>query len=303
MSQPQQSTAFFVRGPSPFARLIFFFALSIVLMAVDARLHYLTEVRQGFATMLYPLEVVASSPIRLYRYVTGYFSDQTTLMRENGQLHLQLTRESVDLQQLLTTQNENAHLRSLLEVRQKLHYPTKLAEITHIGRDPFVHKVDVNIGSQQGVMAGQAVVDGAGVIGQVTRVYPFTSEITIITDKSLAIPVQVERNGLRAIAFGHGRDETLYVPYLPANVDIREGDKLITSGIDGTYPENLAIANVKHIDRDPDSPFARIVCTPAAGTDRYRQVLIITAPPATPQIEIDPSSTSRKPSHHAPRQH
>jgi len=303
MAQPQQPTAFFVRGPSPFARLIFFFALSIVLMAVDARLHYLTEVRQGFATMLYPLEVVASSPIRLYRYVTGYFSNQTTLMRENSQLRLQLTRESVDLQQLMTTNNENAHLRSLLEIREKLHYPTKLAEITHIGRDPFVHKVDVNIGSQQGVMAGQAVVDGAGVIGQVTRVYPFTSEITMITDKSLAIPVQVERNGLRAIAFGHGRDETLYVPYLPANVDIREGDKLITSGIDGTYPENLTIANVKHIDRDPDSPFARIVCTPAAGTDRYRQVLIITAPPATPQIETEPTTTSRKPSRHAPRQH
>ncbi len=302
MAQPQQPTAFFVRGPSPFARLIFFFALSIVLMAVDARLHYLTEVRQGFATMLYPLEVVASSPIRLYRYVTGYFSGQTTLMRENGQLHLQLTRESVELQQLITTQNENAHLRSLLEVRQKLHYPTKLAEITHIGRDPFVHKVDVNIGSQQGVMAGQAVVDGAGVIGQVTRVYPFSSEITMITDKSLAIPIQVERNGLRAIAFGHGRDETLYVPYLPANVDIRAGDKLITSGIDGTYPENLAIANVKHIDRDPDSPFARIVCTPAAGTDRYRQVLIITAPPAVPQIETEPPATIRKPSRHAPRQ-
>jgi rod shape-determining protein MreC len=303
MAQPQQPTAFFVRGPSPFARLIFFFALSIVLMAVDARLHYLTEVRQGFVTLLYPLEVVASSPIRLYGYVTGYFSDQTTLMRENSRLHLQLTRESVDLQQLMSTENENAHLRSLLEVRQKLHYPTQLAEITHIGRDPFVHKFDVNIGSQQGVIAGQAVVDGAGVIGQVTRVYPFTSEVTLITDKSLAIPVQVERNGLRAIAFGHGRDETLYVPYLPTNVDIRQGDKLITSGIDGTYPENLAVADVKHIDRDPDSPFARIVCTPAAGTDRHRQVLIIITPPAAPQIEEVQPTVSRKPAHHAPHQH
>lgn len=303
MAQPQQPTAFFVRGPSPFARLIFFFALSIVLMAVDARLHYLTEVRQGFATLIYPLEVVASSPIRLYRYVTGYFANQTTLMVENGKLHQQLMRESVDLQQLTSTQNENAHLRSLLDVRQKLHYPSKFAEITHIGRDPFVHKVDVNIGSQQGVMAGQAVVDGDGVIGQVTRVYPFTSEITMITDKSLAIPVQVERNGLRAIAFGHGRDETLYVPYLPANVDIREGDKLITSGIDGTYPENLAVANVKHIDRDPDSPFARIVCTPAAGTDRHRQVLVINTPPATPQIELDQPTATRKPTRHATRQH
>jgi rod shape-determining protein MreC len=303
MAQPQQPTAFFVRGPSPFARLIFFFAVSIVLMAVDARLHYLTEVREGFATLLYPLEVVATSPIRLYRYVSGYFSDQNKLLLENGQLRLLHTRESLSLQQLEEVLKENAHLRSLLEMRQKLGLPTQLAEITHIGRDPFVHKVDINIGSRQGVMAGQAAVDGAGVIGQVTRVYPFTSEITLITDKSLAIPVQVQRNGLRAIAFGHGRDETLYVPYLPANVDIRAGDKLITSGIDGTYPENLAVADVKHIDRDPESPFARIVCTPAAGTDRNRQLLVITTPPPLPQLETSQPATIRKPSRHATRQH
>jgi len=293
--QQQSPQAFFVRGPSPFARLIFFSALSIVLMAVDSRLHYLNEVRQGFATLLYPLEVVASAPVRIYRHVNSYFVDQKSLTQENQRLTTFAMNQALDLQRLTNTEAENAHLRMLFEARQKLKPSTQLAEILHTGRDPFVHKVEVNIGTQQGVAPGQAVVDGFGVIGQVTRVYPFTSEVTLITDKSLVIPVQVARNGLRAIAFGHGRDNTLYVPYLPTSVDIKEGDKLMTSGIDNTYPEGLTVAVVTRIERDPNSPFAHIICTPAAGTDRRRQVLIITG------ALITPSPISKKVSH-APRQ-
>ncbi|MCE9633094.1 MAG: rod shape-determining protein MreC [Methylophilales bacterium] len=294
--QQHPPQAFFVRGPSPFARLIFFSALSIVLMAVDSRLHYLNEVRQGFATLLYPLELVASAPVRIYRHVNSYFVDQKTLTQENARLTTFAMNQALDLQRLTNTEAENAHLRSLFEARQKLKPSTELAEILHTGRDPFVHKVEVNIGTQQGVAPGQAVVDGFGVIGQVTRVYPFTSEVTLITDKSLVIPVQVARNGLRAIAFGHGRDNTLYVPYLPTSVDIKEGDKLMTSGIDNTYPEGLTVAVVTRIERDPNSPFAHIICTPAAGTDRRRQVLIITGSLITP-----PSPITKKASH-APRQ-
>ncbi len=294
--QQQQPPAFFVRGPSPFARLVFFSALSIVLMAVDSRLHYLNEVRQGFATLLYPLEVVASAPVRIYRHVNSYFVDQKSLAQENQRLTTFAMNQALDLQRLTNTEAENAHLRLLFEARQKLKPSTQLAEILHTGRDPFVHKVEVNIGTQQGVAPGQAVVDGFGVIGQVTRAYPFTSEVTLITDKSLVIPVQIARNGLRAIAFGHGRDSTLYVPYLPTSVDIKEGDKLMTSGIDNTYPEGLTVALVTRIERDPNSPFAHIICTPAAGTDRRRQVLIITGSLITP-----PSPISKKVSH-APRQ-
>ncbi|MFM9913187.1 MAG: rod shape-determining protein MreC [Methylophilaceae bacterium] len=295
--QQQQPPAFFVRGPSPFARLIFFSALSIVLMAVDSRLHYLNEVRQGFATLLYPLEVIASAPVRMYRHVNTYFVDQRTLTQENLRLTTFAMSQALDLQRLSNTEAENVHLRLLFEARQKLKPSTVLAEILHTGRDPFVHKIEVNIGSQQGVAPGQAVVDGFGIIGQVTRAYPFTSEVTLITDKSLVIPVQVARNGLRAIAFGHGRDSTLYVPYLPTSVDIKEGDKLMTSGIDETYPEGLAVAVVTKIERDPNSPFASIICTPAAGTDRRRQVLIVTGaltlPPAAP--------SNKKAISHAPR--
>lgn len=248
----------------------------MVLMTVDSRLHYLNEVRQGFATLLHPLEVIAASPMRLYRHVGDYFSNQETLNMQNRALQQKLMQQSVEMQHLAYTQAENEHLRLLLHTSRQMRHVTRVADVTHTGRDPFVHKIEVNLGSQQGVQAGQAVVDGQGVIGQVTRAYPFSSEITLITDKSLVIPVQVLRNGLRAIAFGHGRDETLYLPYLPANVDIRAGDELMTSGIDGTYPEGMKVAIVQKIEHEHDSPFARIICVPAAGTGHYRQVLVVT---------------------------
>jgi len=298
--QHQEPPAFFIRGPSPLARLVFFSVLSLVLMAVDARLHYLVEVRQGFATLLHPLEVLASSPVRLYRSVSQRFATVEALGHENQQLHEQLMRQAIDLQRLPSLQTENAHMRQLLEIRQILQQPARVAEVLRSGRDPFVQHLIVNIGSQQGVSAGQAVVDGLGVIGQVTRAYPFSSEVTLITDRDLAVPVQVERNGLRAIAFGHGRDRAMDLPYLPVNVDIREGDRLVTSGIDGTYPAGLAVATITRIERNVDSPFARIVCKPVAGTDRHRQVLILTAEPSDAMEET--SAHKNKESSHAPHQ-
>jgi rod shape-determining protein MreC len=284
----QQQPSFFIRGPSPLARLTFFAAVSLVLMGVDARLHYLVEVRQGFVALMHPLEVIATSPIHLYRQIGEHFTVQDALLREAKQLREQNMRLSTDLQRLPAMQVENEHLRQLLEARQSLDQPARMAEIVHAGRDPFVQKVVINLGSQQNVSAGQAVVDGLGVIGQVTRAYPFSSEVTLITDRELAVPVQVERNGLRAIVFGHGRDNMMDVPYLPVNVDIKEGDRLVTSGIDGTYPMGLAVAMVARIERNVDSPFAHIVCTPVAGTDRHRQVLVLTT--SAPQINDLPPS-------------
>lgn len=300
-----QQTSFFVRGPSPLARLTFFATLSLVLMAVDARLHYLAEVRQGFATLLHPLEILAGSPLRLYRQIEQHFASLDALTQETHLLREQNMRLSIDLQRLPTLQAENEHLRRLLDARRPLAQPSRLAEIMHVSRDPFVQRIIVGTGSQQGVAAGQAVVDGMGVIGQVTRAYPFSSEVTLITDRELAVPVQVERNGLRAIAFGHGRDNTLDLPYLPVNVDIREGDKLVTSGIDGTYPNGLAVATVARIERNIDSPFAHIVCTPIAGTDKHGQVLILATSPATaiPQEEMHLTAKKKETRHHAARQH
>ncbi len=279
--EQQQAPAFFARGPSTFARLVFFSALSLALMATDSRLQYLVSLRQNLVTLLYPLQVLANAPSQLYSNTLEYFSTHHRLLNENQQLKLQALKQDIALQRLNTLTRENEHLRNLLQANKALVESSVVGEIMHVGRDPFTKKVIVNRGEIHQIEAGEAVVDSTGVIGQVTRVYPLSSEVTLITDKSLAIPVQVERNGLRAIAFGHGRDNTLDLPYLPTNIDIRRGDTLVTSGIDGIYPAGLAVATVSQIEITPDSPFARIICVPTGGVENHRQVLLVSIPQTT----------------------
>ncbi len=288
--EAQQTPAFFVRGANAFSRMVFFCALSIIFMAVDARLNYLSHIRQGFIAALHPLEVVANAPSEWYRDIKKYFSVHNELVQENYVLKQQAFEHKVMLQRLSTIKAENAHLRSLLNGDMPLQPNAILGEISHMGRDPFTRIVVVNRGSQHSVKAGQAVVDSKGVIGQVTRVYPFTSEVTLITDKELSIPIQIERNQLRAIAFG-GDNNTLDIPYLPTNVDIKVGDKLVTSGIDGVYPAGLAVATVSQILQNPESPFAKIVCTPVAEVTNHLQLLLLALPDAKETAPIEEKIT------------
>lgn len=282
----QQAPAFFARGPSPLARLSFFTALSLALMATDSRLQYLSSVRETLMTLLHPLQVIANTPSDLYHSTDEYFSTHHHLLDENARLKKQALMQDITLQRLNILSFENNNLRNLLDAKQSLVETSTLAEVIHVGRDSFTKKIIVNRGRNHHVITGAAAVDAKGVIGQVTRTYPSSSEITLITDKSLAIPVQIERNGLRAIAFGKGRDNTLDLPYLPANVDIRRGDKLVTSGIDGVYPAGLAVATVTEMKTTQDSPFAHIVCMPAGGIENNRQVLLV----SVPQAELETSA-------------
>lgn len=277
--EDQQTPAFFVRGAKPFSRMVFFCALSIVFMAIDSRLNYLSQVRQAFIATLHPLEVLANAPSEWYRDINKYFSAHNQLVQENYALKQQAFEHEVKLQRLSTIQAENEHLRSLLNGNIPIQPKAVLGEISHMGRDPFTRVVVVNRGSNHNIKAGQAVVDSKGVIGQVTRVYPFTSEVTLITDKELSIPVQIERNQMRAIAFG-GSDNTIDIPYLPTNVDIKVGDKLVTSGLDGIYPAGLAVAIVTKIEQNPESPFAKIISTPVAGISNHLQLLLLELPDA-----------------------
>ena len=275
--EPQQTPAFFVRGASPFSRMALFCALSIILMAVDAKLNYLSQIRQAFIGGLHPVELVANMPSEFMRDAKKYFSVHNALVQENYILKQQAFEHAIKLQRLNSLQAENTHLRSLLGGDIPIHPRAILGDISHTGRDPFRNVVVVNRGSQHNIQAGQAVVDAKGVLGQVTRVYPFSSEVTLITDKNLSIPVQVERNQLRAIAFGQSGN-TLDVPYLPSNVDIKIGDKLVTSGIDGIYPAGLAVATVTKINQDSKSPFAKIISTPTAQVSHHLQLLILELP-------------------------
>ncbi len=216
--ESQQTPTFFVRGANAFSRMVFFSALSIIFMAVDARLNYLSHIRQGFIAALHPLEIIANAPSEWYRDINKYFSVHNELVQENYVLKQQAFEHKVMLQRLSTITAENKHLRSLLNGDMPIQPNAILGEISHMGRDPFTRIVVVNRGSQHTVKAGQAVVDSKGVIGQVTRVYPFTSEVTLITDKELSIPIQVERNQLRAIAFGEGTANSIFLIYPPMSI-------------------------------------------------------------------------------------
>ncbi len=293
--EPQESLAFFVRGPSPFSRMMFFCALSLVLMAVDARFNYLSQFRQAFIAALHPLEMIANAPSQLGMNIKNYLSSHNALLKENQALKLKEMEQQVLLQRLSTIESENTHLRSLLKGNAPIIPKAILGEIMHMGRDPFSNVIVINRGSNHGVSAGQAVVDADGVIGQVTRTYPFSSEVTLVTDKNLSIPIQIERNQLRAIPFGEGKSNTLDIPFLPTSVDIKVGDKLVTSGIDGIYPSGLAVATVTQIKQSPDSPFAKIISTPTAGVNSHSQLLILSMPqPETIQYTEETSPTAPK---------
>ena len=271
----QQAPRFFIQGPSPFTRLIVFLAISLLMMASDSKFDYLSRFRQGLMVALQPLQTIANSPFKLYTNIENHFILQQSLRQDLDVLKKQNLFQGAQLQALETLKKENDNLRSLLEASKVTTQPARLAEIIYEGRDPFTHKVIVNLGAEKNILPGQAVVDSAGVIGQVTRVFPYSCEVTLLTDKELAIPIQVERNALRAIAFGNGRDNTVNLPYLPANVDIKKGDKLVTSGIDGIYPAGLGVAIVDSVKTNASSPFAQIVATPIAGVQNNRQVLIL----------------------------
>jgi rod shape-determining protein MreC len=256
-------------------------------MATDSRLQYLSSVRQSLQGLLHPLQLLANTPSQLYRDTSEYFSTHEHLLNENRQLKQYALKQDIKLQKLNTLELENNNLRELLQTNKSIVETSVTAEIMHVGRDLFTKKIIVNRGASNNIAAGEAVVDATGVIGQVTRIYPLSSEVTLITDKSLAIPIQVERNGLRAIAFGHGRDNTLDLPYLPINVDIQRGDKLVTSGIDGVYPAGLAVATVSQIEITPDSPFARIICVPTGGVENHKQVLLVSIPHVAETVESE----------------
>jgi rod shape-determining protein MreC len=292
----EHTQSFFNRGPSPTVRLIFFSLLSLLLLFVDARYQYLESARRVVSVLTYPLQRAVAAPGELWHQAGSFFVTQGNLVGDNAQLRQQHTMDAAQLQQLQVLQAENQHLRELLAVQQRATYPTQLAEIVYVERDIFKRKLFLDKGAQASVQAGQVVVDDIGVVGQVTRVYPWLSEVTLITDKDHAVPVQVLRNGLRAVVFGSGDTSDLALRYMPISSDIQEGDVLVTSGIDGTYPPGLPVAKVGRIERDPAYPFARIQCSPLAGVDRQRQLLILSGLPKLPELPQTEAATdaSRK---------
>ena len=274
---------FFNRGPSPGARLVFFCLLSLLLLFVDARYQYLESTRKVLAVLIYPVQRLTALPGEAVGAVAVYFETQSSLLADNAQLRRQHDLDAAQLAQLHAIEAENTQLRTLQGLTQRVDYPMQMAEIVYVERDIFKRKLIVNKGSQSNVLPGQVVVDDNGVVGQVSRVYPWLSEVTLVTDKDHPVPIQSLRNGLRAVVFGSGDSSEMSLRYMPVSADIVEGDVLVTSGIDGTYPPNLPVAKVLKVERDPAYPFARITCAPLAGVDRHRALLIVSGLPNLPE--------------------
>ena len=269
--------------------------IAIVLLFVDARMGLLSGVRQVAATVLYPMQMAALMPREALANMGDYFSSLSTLQKEVQALkHQELARAQL-LQQAQFQMAENAHLRRLMEGKQQLPVQSQMAEILYDARDPSTRRIVINRGSRDDVSLGLPVIDHAGVVGQVTRVFPFTSEVTLLTDKDQAIPVQVLRSGLRSIVYGRGNTGLLDLRFVAQDADIQVGDVLVTSGLDGMYPAGLAVARVTQVEKAAGS-FGRVVGQPLAGIDRNRQVLVImshNALPPRPAPEAAPAASRR----------
>ena len=273
---------FFKRGPAPLVRLFFFASLSLALLVLDARFRYADGLRNSLALVAYPLQRAATAPIDFFGAMGSYLSTQVQLAEDNAALRAKTLTLAQNAQRYEAAEAETAQLRRLIGATEKIAVKATPAEVLYAGRDPFSHKVFINLGAHQGVKPGSPVTDEVGLVGQVTRVHPLISEVTLLTDRDLAIPVQVVRTGLRAVAFGAGASGMLELRLMAANAEIQNGDRLVTSGIDGTYPAGLPVATVVRIERDAEHSFARVVSKPAGGVDRGRYLLVLSDESARP---------------------
>jgi rod shape-determining protein MreC len=269
-----QPPPFFKRGPAPLARLSFYAMLSLALLFFDARFQTLELVRQGVSLFTHPVQQAVHTPIGFLEKSAHYFSSVSSLEEENARLRSERLSSAETLLRTQELEAENERLRQLLEVRERQKISGRVAQILYSPRDPFSRRVVVDKGLQDRIQDGQPVVDAAGVVGQVTRLFPFVSEITLITDKDQAVPVQILRTGQRSVVFGLG-DGRLELRFLPVSADVRNGDLLVTSGLDGVFPRGLPVARVEHIERDASYTFARIYCLPMAGVENFGEVMVL----------------------------
>jgi rod shape-determining protein MreC len=288
----------FKQGAPARVKVTVFALISVALLFVDSRLHALTAMRQVAATVLYPFQMAALMPRDAVTSMGDYFSSLSSLEKEVADLKRQQVAAAQALQQAQLQMAENMHMRRLMDAREHLPVHSIMSEILYDARDPATHKIILDRGMRAGVTLGLPVIDNAGVVGQVTRVFPFTSEVTLLTDKEQAIPVQVLRSGLRSVAYGRGQTGLLDLRFVAPNADIVVGDVLVTSGLDGIFPAGLAVAKVTQVESVGQGAFGRVVAQPLAGIDRNRQLLIVMSqqakPPRPPQEAQAVAPTSKK---------
>jgi len=284
-----QSPPIFKQGPTPLVRLFVLMSVCLALLVADLRFRYLEVVRQGLSIATYPLQMAAAAPVDFIRNATVYFATLVEVQQDNAELRRGQLEAAQRLLRFEQIERDNAQLRALLQMAPTVAVRSVAAEILYDAPDPFSRKVILDRGSQHGVEAGMAVVNAQGMIGQVTRIYPVQAEVTLLTDKDQAVPVQVARNGLRSVLFGAGQGR-LELRFTLPGVDVKAGDRLETSGLDGLFLAGLPVAEVVSVDRESQS-FAVVLCEPLAGVERTTQVLVLgraELPPSRPQPPAEP---------------
>ena len=268
---------FFKQGPSALSKLVFFGALALFLMVADARLKLTQPLRSAAATALYPLQWLVMQPVYLAQRAGAYVGTVSSAQQTETLARQKLAMQALRANQVDHLTLENTRLRKLLELREQLPVTSRAAEVLYDAADPYTRKIIVDQGLLQGIEAGSPVVDESGVVGQVTRVYPLVSEVSLVIDRDQAIPVLNTRTGARSVAFGDPVTQggALELPFMPANADVVEGDVLTTSGVDGVYPPGLPVARIAKVERRADSSFARIHAAPVALAAGTRHVMIL----------------------------
>lgn len=294
---------FFRQGPSATLRLFLAASLAVALLIVDARTGALIALRQGLGTLLYPVQRMLLVPRDALGALTGRLGDAEQLRRENTELRRLEVENSRQLLLAEQLANENRQLRELVQARERATTRTVVAEVLFESRDPHAQRWVIDKGLQHGLLAGQPVVDAHGVVGQVTRVFALSAEITRITDPNLSVPVQSQRTGLRSVASGADLPGLLSLRFVSAHADLAEGDAIVTSGLDSLYPPGLPVGVVQKIARDSSSQFARIDIQPSAKVDAARWVLILLAEPlvAPTPPPAEPAGRSRRTAQRPPK--
>jgi rod shape-determining protein MreC len=282
----------FARRLGPTTRLLIWLAIGVSCVVVDIRYHALDGLRNGFSVLLLPVREMMRAPSDVAAELGGFFTRHRVLQNERDTLLAERARMAVGMNAAQELARENAELRALLQLQTRPGQQLVHAALLYLGHDWFAQRITLDQGAAAGLRSGLPVIDASGLVGQLSRVYPGSSEVTLVSSPEQLTPVFVERTGQRGLAAGSGRDQ-LELRYMPTHADVRLGDRLLTSGIDRVYPAGVPVARVSRVSRSQSSPYLRVECVPLAGLDRSRAVLVLVAdpqlaPPQTAKPQVTP---------------
>ena len=285
MVASRQSTSNPGRIPALGFRVLVLVLISIMLMYFDNRDNHLDTVRKGIGTAVHPIRVAVDAPVRFWYWLGDSTTSRNDLKLELNRLKSERLLTNARLQKLNALEAENARLRSMLDARSRVRDQVRVAEIMSVDANPFNHSLVIDIGTQDGIFDGQALIDANGIVGQVIKAGLLTSQAMLISDTDHALPVEVNRNGLKTIVVGTGIIDSLDLPFIVNNGDIRVGDLLVTSGLGGAFPAGYPVAIVETITRIPHEPYADVTAKPTASLGQVREIMLI-FPPRAPSPEV-----------------